>query len=268
MFDAEAGVRECSFSRVVIQGTGRRDEYTFGSFHLLNVWSQRQVAVVGTPAVAPPEIETLMRIAPIYRVSFDGEDVIHSISDRDVSGHAARCIEFDTIRGEKTDRNELCMDRANGILILEKLGPELIEYSDFFPFAGALMPGKISYSFGEARKMEVAQTMTVLDNPSPNVLAAPPNAEIHGLCTTFRRPFGVYMPQPKAGNGGESVDIVVRGIVGVSGKLFQPVVQTSERPDLNPEALATVSQWSFAPAMCNGKPDAHEVALTVHFRGR
>jgi len=38
--------------------------------------------------------------------------------------------------------------------------------------------------------------------------------------------------------------------------------------DLNEEALATARQWSFTPAMCNGKPDAHEVELTVQFQGR
>lgn len=268
VFGGEPAVQEGSFTRVVIQGTGRRDEYTYGTYHLLNVWAEKQVAVVGIPALMPPELVNLMRMAPILLVRFDGEDVIHAIVNRDVNGLPARCIEFDTIRGEKTQNNELCVDGANGTLISEKLAPELIEYSDFFPFAGALMPGKISYSQGGVQKMEVAQTMTVLEDASTNVLAAPPNAEMHRLCTTFRRPFGVSMPQPRPGNGGGDVEVIVRGMVGVDGRVYDAVVQRSERPDLNEEALATTRQWSFTPAMCNGKPDAHEVELTVQFQGR
>jgi TonB family protein len=200
-------------------------------------------------------------------VRFDGEDVIHPITDREANGQAAHCIEFDTVRGEKTDNNEICVDAANGTLISEKLGAELIEYSNFFPFAGALMPGKISYSFAGAQKMEVTQTMTGLADASPNVLAAPPNAQMYAICTTFRRPIGLSMPQPNPGSGGSDVDIIVRGDVGIDGAIHAAVVQSSERPDLNARALAQVQQWSFTPAMCNGKPDQHEVALTVHFQG-
>src|SRR5581483_2273699 len=246
VFGGQPAMQEGSFTRVVVQGTGRRDEYSFGSYHLLNVWTEKQVAVAGTPAaLAPPEITNLMHIAPILLVRFNGEDVIHEIIGRNVSGHRARCIEFDTIRGEKTDNNEICVDQSNGALLLEKLGVELIEYSEFFPFAGSLMPGKISYSYAGTQKMEVTQTMTVLDEASENVLAAPANAQMHQLCTTFRRPFGISMPQPRAGNGGENTEVIVRSVVGVDGKIHDAVVQSSERPELNAEAITQVQQWSF-----------------------
>jgi TonB family protein len=76
------------------------------------------------------------------------------------------------------------------------------------------------------------------------------------------------MPQPKAGNGAGTVDVVVRGQVGVDGKMHDLAVQGSERPELNAEALAQAQQWAFTPAMCNGKPDAHEASITLHFQGR
>lgn len=265
---SDSGVQEGRFSHLVIQGTGRRDEYFFGNSHLLNIWTDKQVAALGNSTSTPPEIITLTHIAPIDLVSFDGEDVIHTITDRSLSGRAAHCIQFDTVHGEKTDANEICVDASNSTLLSEKVGAELIEYSDFFPFAGALMPGKINYYLGGAQKMEVAQTLTALVDASPNVLAAPPDARIHSLCTTFRRPIGLSMPQPSPGNGGENVDVIVHGIVGADGGIHEPVVQSSERPDLNAEAVAQVQQWSFTPASCNGRPDQREVLLTVHFQGR
>jgi len=198
---SEAGAQEGSFTRVVIQGTGRRDETTFGNYHVIDVWTRGRLATSRTREVAPREVVTLMRLTPIYLVHFDHEDVIHAISERNINGRSARCILFDTVAGQKTQNNELCVDGANGTLLFSKLGNETIENSDYFPFAGVLMPGKISYSYAGVRKLEVSQTMTPLTEGTANVLAAPPDAQIRTLCTTFRRAFGEQMPQPKTGNG-------------------------------------------------------------------
>ena len=260
--------KEGSFTRVVVQGTGRRDEYTYGDYHLLNIWTEKQVAVEGSPHLLPPELVNVLRITPIWLVRFDSEDIIHTIVERSINGDAARCIQFDTVKGERTDNNELCVDAANGTLVMEKLGGEVIENSEFFPFAGALIPGRISYSFAGVRTVEITQTLTALTDADSNVLVAPENAQMHKICTTYRRPFGVSMPQPKPGNGGETTDIVLRGRVGVDGKLFDLAVQNSERPELNAEALALAGQWIFTPAMCDGRADVHEASITLHFQGR
>jgi hypothetical protein len=264
----DAGVQEGSFSRVVIQGTGRREEYNFGDYHLVNVWTQKQVAVAGTPRILPAELVNVLRITPIWLVRFDEEDVIHTITDRNIGRRPVRCIEFDTVKGVQTDNNELCIDTANGTLLREKLGAELIENSNFFPFAGALMPGKIDYFRNGVQRMEVIQTMTALAGTDANVLAPPPDARMHGICTTYRRPFGLHMPQPNPGSGGGNVDIVVRGMVGADGKVYDATVQSSEREDLNAEAMGLVKQWTFTPSMCDGHADVHEADLTLHFQGR
>jgi TonB family protein len=264
----DGAVKEGSFSRVVVQGTGRRDEYSFGDYHLLNVWTQKKVAVAGSGGnLLPPELVNVLRITPIWLVRFDGEDVIRSITDRQVNSSGAHCIAFDTVRGEKSNNNEICVDATTGAITLERLMGEEVENSEFFTFAGALMPGKIIRSVGGVRT-EITQTMSPLTDAAPNVLAAPENARMHGLCTTYRRPFGVSMPQPKAGSGAQIDDVIVRGFVGVNGKLYETAVQSSERPDLNAEALAVAQQWSFTPAMCDGHPDAHEAEITLHFQGR
>jgi TonB family protein len=194
--------------------------------------------------------------------------VIQAITERQVGGRSLRCIDFDTVAGQKTANNELCIDEGNGTLVSEKLGEELIENTDFFPFAGALIPGNISYSYSGVPKIEIAQTMTELTDATPNVLAAPPNAQIRRFCTTYRRPLGESMPQPKPGNGGEDFDVVVRGIIGEDGKVHDAVVQSSERPDVNSEALGLIQQWAFMPGLCNGRPNATEASFTLHFQAR
>ncbi len=265
---AADGVREGSFSRVVIQGIGRREEYIYGDFHLVNVWTQKKVAVSGTQGILPPELVNVLRVSPIWLVRFDGEDVIHAITDRSINGQAARCIEFDTVKGQHTDNNELCVDARTGTLVLERLAGELVENSEFFPFAGALMPAKITYSQSGIQKLEIAQTMTALADSDANVLAPPPGSTMHRICTTFRRAFGVSMPQPKPGAGGRNDDIIVRAMVGYDGRVYDVTVQSSEREDLNAEALDIAKRWTFTPSMCDGHPDAHEVDITLQFQGR
>ena len=265
VLDSSTGPQQGAFTRVVVRGTGRRDEVTFGSFHMLNIFTRGGLATVRTGNLAPPPAVEALRLTPIYFVRFNDEDVIYAINDSEANGHPARCIEFNTIVGEKTNNNEICVDSTNGTLVREKLGDQLVENSNFFSFAGALIPGRIEYALGGIPRLEIAQTMTVLEHPTPDVLAAPPNAQIRHYCKTYRRPYGKYMPQPRTSGGG-SADIVVRGMIGADGRVHDPVVQRSERPDLNAQALSLIQQWTFAPAMCDGKTNATTASFVLHFR--
>src|SRR3984885_10871932 len=80
----DAGIKEGSFSRMVIQGVGRRDEYTLGDYRLLNVWKEKQVAVTGSPHVMPGELVNVGKLTPILLVHFDGGDVILRVFQRNV----------------------------------------------------------------------------------------------------------------------------------------------------------------------------------------
>ncbi len=268
VFDTGSGPREGTFTRVVVQGTGRRDESFFGEYHSLDIWSGGHLATVRTSELAPSEIETVFRLAPIILSHFDDEDVIHSIVDKASGGKKIRCVEFDTIRGQKIDNNEICVDQSNGTLVSQKAGNELIENSEFFPFAGELLPAKITYTFAGVRKMEISQVVTELTEVSENVLAAPPAAEVRDFCKTVRRATGISMPQPKEGHGGRNVDVVIRGIISTDGRVHEAVVQSAENPDLGTEALALVQQWTFRPCLCDGDPNNQEAEFIVHFHGR
>ena len=218
--------------------------------------------------LAPADVTTVMRLTPIRLVTFDQSDVIRSISDRQIGERLLQCIAFDTIVGQTHEDNELCFDSANGTLVSEKLGDDFIENSDFFTFAGIPLPGKITYSMLGNKKLEITQSMAVLEDAAANVLAAPPGTEIRNRCTTFRRAIGQSMPQPAPMNRGPDVDIIVRGIIGRDGQVHSALVQSSARPDLNAEALSIIAQWTFLPAKCNGQPNPTEASFVVQFHGR
>jgi len=270
LFDPRARAREGSFTRVVIQGTGRRDEIKFGDYQLTNVFSDggKQLATTAPRSVIPPEIATLFSLTPIRLLNFDQSDVIRAITDKQLGGRTLHCIEFDTIVGEKRQSNEVCVDAASGTLISARLGDNLTEYDNFFSFAGSLMPGKIVYSQRDAPMMEITQSMTALTSVNGSVLEAPPGSAILKSCTTVRRAIGQSMPQPEPGRGGRNWDVLLRGRIAEDGRVHDPVVQMSERDDLNPEALALIAQWTFLPPMCNGRPNSAEASFVLHFRDR
>jgi hypothetical protein len=269
VLDTSSQVREGTFTRVVVQGVGRREETTFGDYHNIDVFTDTGLSTVRTSELAPPEVETVLRITPIFMVSFADDDVIRAIVDKaGAEGQKLRCIEFDTIRGERIDNNEICVDAATRTLATQKIGTMLIEYSHYFPFAGALMPAKIGYSRHGVRKLEIAQTMEELKDPTDNVLASPPNASLRTWCKTYKRAIGQSMPQAKEGTGGRDIDVAIRGIIGTNGKVREAVVQSAERAELGAEALSLVQQWVFAPAVCNGSSNEEEATFIVHFRGR
>ena len=151
------------------------------------------------------------------------------------------CIEFDTIAGEKTDNNEICVDAAAATLVTFKSGNGLVENSDFFAVAGQRVPAKVRYSVGGVLRIEITQTMTELTDATPNVLEAPPDAQVLSGCTTFRRAFGQIMPQPKSGDGGGVSNEPLRGVIGTNGRVQDAVVQRTDRPTLAPKSLQPFS---------------------------
>ncbi len=46
------------------------------------------------------------------------------------------------------------------------------------------------------------------------------------------------------------------------------VIESSDRPDLNDEAIKTALAWTFTPAQCNAQPTAAEANLVIRFQGR
>src|SRR5215469_8440577 len=126
VLDTSSPVREGMFTRVVVQGVGRREETTFGDYHTIDVFTDSGLSTVRTAELPPAEVETVMRLTPIYLVNFADDDVIRAIVDKaGANGQKLRCIQFDTIRGQRIENNEICVDAANGTLASEKIGTRL-----------------------------------------------------------------------------------------------------------------------------------------------
>jgi len=266
---SSAGSQQGRFTSVVQGPRSYRDEYAFGDYDLLVVVNGTMVADVGDRARAPVEVRRMTRLNHPYTARFDESDIIHSIQNIDVNGRPALCIEFDTIKGQKTSANELCIDKQLRILVRVRANEETITNSDFFPYRDTYLPAHIVYEQNDLR-MELDQTKTLTNGPfDADFLTPPPDAKIVGrVCTIYRRPFGQVMPQPKPGQGSANVDVMVHATVRTDGTVRDPSIDISEREDLNREALQLMSVWRFTPATCNGTPLEMPAEITLHFQNR
>ena len=59
--------------------------------------------------------------------------------------------------------------------------------------------------------------------------------------------------QPRSGSlSAETSDVLLHGTIGKDGGVHSIVVDRSDRPELNQEAIQTVSRQVFTPAGCDG----------------
>jgi TonB family protein len=264
-----AGTQQGRFTSVVQGPRSYRDEYEFEDYRLLVVVNGTMVADVGDRARAPVQVRRMTRLNHPYTARFDESDIISSIKDSELNGRPTRCIEFNTIKGEKNSENEICIDKQLGILSRTRANDETIANSDFFLYRGTYLPAHIVYEQNDLR-MELEQTKAETDGPfDPDLLNPPPDAKVVGhVCMVYRRPFGKFMPQPKTGQGTANVEVMVHSTVRTDGTVRDASIDVSERESLNPEALQLVSTWRFTPATCDGTPLEIPAEITLHFQNR
>lgn len=269
-FSANEGNKEGQETIVWLSPKESRLEVTFGDFHIININTPYRLAGAGDIGGSlPAAVRKVAKLVPIYLVRFDHEDVINSIDDSQVRGRPARCIGFDTKFGSTLHANEICVDKENGTLLRFRNGNEVTENSEFFLFSGAYWPARVDYYQNGVEVLEVHDRVTAIEGqPDLNLLLPPPGAQILVKCQQYRRPFAQKAVQPPSGSGGETVDLVVYGTIGEDGRLHDGVVELSDRPDLQGEALQIAAKWVFTPAMCDGKPSSEEGNLVLHFQNR
>jgi TonB family protein len=268
--EPDGSVQEGSFSRQSAGADGHRDEFTFGNYHKVIVIAGDRISQTHAPPM-PPEVRELRKYIPIHIGLFDKDDVIRSIESSNILGRPAKCINFDTHFGTTMQANQLCVDSEHGYLVRWQLGDEVIENSDFFQIANLWEPAQIRRFVLGALQLEVEQHMAVIEGPMDSNVFSPPSQHWDKMydCTTKRRPIGVATPMPPPGKSGtDIVDVIVHGWVLANGTVSRLQIESSPRPDLNDEALKTVSGWTFLPLMCNDQPASLEGDFVVHFQGR
>ncbi|HAF14741.1 MAG TPA: hypothetical protein DCK99_13805, partial [Blastocatellia bacterium] len=106
-----------------IGGPGlRRQEWRYGAFQPTQIRNGQRLGITHNTAARPPILELLPQITPIFLVRFDHEDIIRSITN---GPDASRCIQFDSVFGDRQQSCEICVDAAQGWLLSARLGDQV-----------------------------------------------------------------------------------------------------------------------------------------------
>ncbi len=247
----------------------RRSEVAYGSYRYREVHNLGQVAVTRSDPAEPAVITHVRDLVPVTLVNFDREDIIRSINDDTVDGRRARCIEFDSLSGDRQQSGQACTDSEEGWLISLRQGNTTIRQSAFFRFGDAWLPAHIERLAGETPQFEITQSVQMRSEYPSGHFAFPDKAVVRPVCREYRRAYAMNTPQPRAAaNSAEIVDIRVHANIGENGRPVGVTAVDTTRPELAAEAVRIVSSWSFQPAVCDGAPTVADAEFTVHFRGR
>lgn len=240
----------------------RRQEWHYGTYQLIQIRNGQRIGALQNNVPKPLALEWLQRVAPIYLVRFDHEDIIRSITD---GPGDSRCIHFDTVFGDRLQAGEACVDPKSGWLLSIRQGDVTTRNSNFFAFGGAFLPGHIERSVGDSLLIAVDETVVAKDFPA-EMFKVPENSTA-SICQEFRGAYAVNTPQPEPGSAPYVSDVTLTGFVGVDGHVSGLKSIDPSHPELRTEAVKQVSAWTYTPATCNGKPVAWETQFVVHFKG-
>jgi hypothetical protein len=207
-------------------------------------------------------------LLPAFQGRFEPADLIRSIADATLDGRPARCIEFDTLKGDQQQSGQVCVDAQSGFLISVRLGDETIRQSAYFRFNNASLPGHIERWVGNEKLIEIDSRVVVRTEYPPEYFDYPLDAKIDNRCQEFHRAFADNTPQPEPkAQSNEAITVRLHGRVGKDGKPDALKVLDAARPDLADEAVRVVSKWTFHPAMCVYRPATQEMDFEVTFKG-
>ena len=246
----------------------KRWEFTYGTYKYIRVQDGSEYATYRSESAEPAALTTVRKLVPAFHGRFDNADIVRVIADATLNGRPARCIDFDTLKGDRQQSGQACVDAQSGFLLSIRQGDETIRQSAYFRFNNGWLPGRIERWVGNEKLIDIDSRVVVRTEYPPDYFEYPPNAKIDNGCREFHRAFADRTPQPEPKTqSNEAITVRLHGRVGKDGKPAALKVLDAPRPDLAEEALRVVSKWSYHPAMCVYDPANQEMDFEVVFKG-
>ncbi len=79
----------------------KRWEYTYGTYKFIRVQDGSESATYRSDSADPAALTTVRKLVPAFHGRFDSADMVRGIADSTVDDRAARCIDFDTLKGDQ-----------------------------------------------------------------------------------------------------------------------------------------------------------------------
>lgn len=246
----------------------RRWEFTYGAYRFVQVQNGREFATFRTDPNEPAPVTAARKLLPVYLGQFEPADVIQRITDVTLDGQPARCVDFETVKGDEHLPGQVCFDAARGFLILLRQGEAVTRQSAFFQFNDGFLPGHVERWSGGVKLLEIDQKTVVREEYPPDFFEYPRDATIRHMCRAFTRAYEDNTPQPPPkALSDDVIEIRVHGRVGKDGKPTALKAFDTARTDLAAEAVRIVSTWTYHPAKCEYEPATMETDFIVKFKG-
>src|ERR1035441_8638365 len=175
----------------------KRWEFTYGTYKFIKVQDAGDAATYRSESAEPATLTSVRKLVPAFHGRFEPAGIIRRIADATEDGRPARCIDFDTLKGEQQQSGQVCLDAPNGFLLSVRQGDETIRQSAYFPFNNASLPGHIERWVGNEKLLEIDSRVVVRTNYPPEYFDYPQDAKIDNGCREFHRAFADRTPQPE-----------------------------------------------------------------------
>jgi hypothetical protein len=246
----------------------KRWEMTYGTYKYIRVRDGGEFATYRSESTEPAALTSVRRLIPAFHGVFEPADMVRRIEDSTVDGRPARCMEFDTLKGDQQQSGQVCVDAQSGFLFSVRQGDETVRQSNYFRFNNAWLPGHIERWMGDQKLLEIDSQVVVRTEYPPEYFDYPQDATIDHGCREFHRAFADHAPQPEPRTqSNEAITVRVHGRIGKDGKTNSLKVLDAVRPELAEEALRLVSGWTFHSAMCEYQAATQETDFEVRFKG-
>jgi TonB family protein len=162
------------------------------------------------------------------------------------------------VHGDNKFENEVCVQKDTGYIVWAHHDGTQMSFSEFLPIGGIVLPRQITIDLDGKSKIKAALNEEMVQNFDSTEFIPPDGAEMTEVCTKGSNPAPLHAPDPVSGLV-TSLGISHGSVTGVlkvdaEGNVINAAIIKSLNPVLDDLALATVKQWKYAPATCNGKP--------------
>jgi TonB family protein len=259
-----------SYIRIRSVDNALREDFVLGDDSMSRIREQSNVATHGEWLDIPYTLRKVMEFVPYLPIRFDSTDIITSISETQMNGKAAVCIQFVTIRGEDRNPGDVCIAMENATVIEWHDRDRSFQALEYGSIKNALLPSRFVYREGGKLMIDASVRWVLLDARPDDAFVAPEDWRHTRFCKSFSLPVPRSAPQPASKGGVDApvITVEVRVHVRPDGTVGNAEVLKPLRNDLDSEAVELVKTWTYQPGVCEGTKQDFAIDAAVHFQGR
>ena len=264
--DTESG--EGTFTETWAGPDRWHDEYAFGGVREIVVGGRSKYWILRNTDYELPSVSTVRQLLGSNFKGMAESSKLKKIRQVKKNGLSLTCVDLDY--GRSMAEETLCFDNSDNLQVSKEIHQlYLIEYSDFMPFAGKLVPRTIrQFLRGQLRAEGHIEELAEVPAPEMSLFVAPTGAEEWETCDNLQPPRALNTPDPDfPAKVSTTYDQTVLYLVIEADGTFQAVpISSSGGPVFSQAALQGVKRWRFRPAMCGSRPIRSYINVIINFR--